>query len=253
MPRYGQLQDKRFEDMDGPAQVFEPGGTNGKASIKGLPVRPEVHANGLRREGQATGVMAEPVAVLLRDAVTIDTAVRLTGAERQTLQVAAAKGYLPSLKLGGATSPYLVRIRDVISYLARMSAFKMTRRGFKPGEDFLGFPEWLVERVRAAYPDGVSAAGTPYASEVVVPDRGGRPRIKPPEEESGSAKKTGARRSNHAPRRKRPVAQKLLKPGDFPPPGFDRTTLPKWHPLWVRPGTPEAAAPKRSRARRDPG
>lgn len=230
MPRYGQLQDQRFELMDEPAHVLEPGGTNGKATIKGLPVRPEVSATGLRREGQATGVLAEPVAVLLRDAVTIDTAVRLTGADRATLQAAAAKAYLPSLKLGGATSPYLVRIRDVISYLARMHAFKMTRGAFKPGEEFLGFPEWLVERVRATYPEGSVAAGTPYAAGVVVPDRGGRPRVTPPAEEKPKPQKSRRRRRNHAPTANRAFPA--------PPRAVDRTKLPKWHPLWVRPGTP---------------
>lgn len=240
MPRYGKVQDRRYELMDEPAQVLEPGGTNGRATIKGLPVRSEVSASGLRKEGQATGVMAEPVAVLLRDAVTIDTAVRLTGADRATLQSAAAKGYLPSLKLGGTTSPYLVRLRDVMSYLARMSAFRQTRSGFRLGKDFLGFPDWLVERVTRAYPEALSV-GTPYATAVVVPNRGGRPRIKPVAQaeevpETVATKKPAATRRTT--RRKRRAATKnVAAPKSEPKLSTQqRMRLPKWHPLWIRPG-----------------
>jgi hypothetical protein len=240
MPRYGRVQDRRFESMDGPAHVLEGGGTNGRATIKGLPVRSEVSTSGLRRDGQATGVMAEPVAVLLRDAVSIDTAVRLTGVDRATLQTAAAKGYLPSLKLGGATAPYIVRIRDVIAYLHTIASLKLQRDDFKPGRAFVGFQPWLVERIRRSYPDGAQAQGTPFAGEVVSHNRGGRPRTKPLEEEKPTDEKIVAQAPDHAPTKPKPRRRRRRRKATTAPrkPSLkERMRLPKWHPLWVRPGT----------------
>src|SRR5215471_14438498 len=175
MARYGVQQDAKLEAMDSPAHVFEAGGVNGRSGIRGVPVRSESSERGLKKEGRRIGIMSEPIAVLLRDAVSIDTAVRLTGAERITLQLAVVKGYLPSLKLGGSTSPYLVRVRDVIAYIARINAMGMQRgRGFVAGRDFVGFPPWLVERVRGTDRGRAGATrGTPYASEVVAHDQGG--------------------------------------------------------------------------------
>jgi hypothetical protein len=268
VPRYGREQDRRFARMDEPAHVFEGGGVNGRATIKGVPTRSDASGTGLVRSGQRTGLMSEPVAVVLRDAVTIDTAVRLTGADRATIQNAAAKSYLPSLKLGGATTPYLVRMRDVIAYLARATRERRLRTGtagkggFQPGRDFLGFPPWLVERVKLAYQDGAVVTGTPFATEVITPNRGGRPRIRPPKTETQSGEKPIKAVRDHAPtkRRKRrrarspkgPQAPALVQAAvSVPPPALperpkaaprppkvvDPTTLPKWHPLWRRPGT----------------
>src|SRR5262245_11995725 len=115
-----------FDALDEPEHTLKYGGINGEAGIPGMP---GLVRNGDRQlETRRFGLNSEPVPVLLRDAVTIDTAVRLTGISRLTLQDACHRKRVPCLKLGPDNAPYLVRLRDVVVYLATMWTEARARR-----------------------------------------------------------------------------------------------------------------------------
>src|SRR5213078_4437851 len=71
-------------ELDTPTQALKPGGANELASVAGVPGRPEKPGQGLQL--WAKGVLfAEPIAVVMRDAVTPETAERLLGVDRRSL------------------------------------------------------------------------------------------------------------------------------------------------------------------------
>jgi hypothetical protein len=240
--------------LDEPKHALEHGGISGQATIPGMPTgSPGRHgeAGGHHRR---LGIVSEPVPVLMRDAVTIDTAVRLTGVQRVTLQRAALDGRLPVLKLGPGREPYLVRLRDVVTYLATMWTTGRARAEQAAGGfEYVGFPNWLVEQVADRWPSGelfepsmlgkweprkatINRGGRPQGYS---PGRGwtkagkrlGRPPKPRPPATSATEEKRGAPEHDHV--QATPVAAAALQ-GEAQP-TIDPTTLPKWHPLWRRP------------------
>ena len=241
--------------LDEPKHALEYGGKSGQATIRGMPT------GSPGRHGEATGhstrigVVSEPVPVLMRDAVTIDTAVRLTGVRRETLQRAALDGRLPVLKLGPEREPYLVRMRDVVTFLVTMWTTGRARVAMNNGDfEYVGFPRWLVEQVADRWPAGElfepSMLGRWEPRKATI-NRGGRPegyspgrgwskagkRLGRPPRDDKKNKATQPAQANSPsaveekggpPERDHVQATPVEQP-------VDPTTLPKWHPLWRRP------------------
>jgi hypothetical protein len=248
--------------LDTPTQALKPGGANELASVAGVPGRPEKPGQGLQL--WAKGVLfAEPIAVVMRDAVTPETAERLLGIDRRSLARSIHAGYLPAIKLGTGTVPFLVRLRDVVQWVRSIERSSRVRPGNRlkgqrdPNTGYIGFEPWLVERLRHHYPDQVlaheQASVTPYAGRVRPVSRGGRPQKMvavepnpPGDAESGADEKSAPAGADHAPAGA-PVGA-LVGSAVAGITEEDRYRLPKWHPLWLR--RPEAEAPARTRPRR---
>lgn len=240
-----QRREVYLRKLDEPRHALEYGGETGHATIRGVPTGSPGGQGEAVTHSRRIGVVSEPVPVLLRDAVTIDTAVRLTGVKRETLQRAAMKGILPALKLGPSREPYLVRLRDVVTYLVTMWTFKRARNTLNAGDfEYVGFPAWLVEEVAAVWPAGT--AFTPGAWEPRNADvkRGGRPQgYSPGRGWTKAGKKLG--RPFRDPSKNVPPATLVVEEKRGSPERdhsqaapaeqkVDPTTLPKWHPLWRR-------------------
>lgn len=255
MPSQGKslARDKFFEAMDGPEHVLHYGGINGEASIPGMPG--VVRSGDRQLETKRFGLNSEPVPVMLRDAVTIDTAVRLTGISRITLQQAAHEGRLPVLKLGPDNAPYLVRLRDVVVYLATMWTDRRTRKELTDENTYLGFPEWLVRHLSESWPDNRPFNPGKWEGGPVKINRGGRPPGYNPAMAGRPGFSKRGKRLGRPPAGGWPEAQKKEEPGVSPTPPLNPTAgdqpvtqstppadltrpekLPKWHPQWVRPG-----------------
>lgn len=257
MPSQGRsvARDKFFETLDEPEHVLTYGGINGEASVPGMPGR--VGSHDAQRETVRYGLHSEPVPVMLRDAVTIDTAVRLTGVNRITLQRAAHDGQLPHLKLGPDNAPYLVRLRDVIVYMITMWTDKRARAEMTEDNEYLGFPEWLVNHVSDGWPDRAAFKPGKWQGGPVKINRGGRPKGYNPVMAgrpgfSKAGKRLGRppvggwpeapveaqkREGPDEPAPPRAADTEPLEPVTSGAPGHstvDPTTLPKWHPQWRR-------------------
>ena len=171
--------------------------------------------------------------------MTIETAVRLTGIARGTLAQAASQGNLPVLKTGPGPAPYLIRMRDIITYIVTMWTERRARKELTEGERYIGFPEWLVAEISESWPDNRAFNPGHWQAEAVKIKRGGRPRSRglmhphnPKLPGSEKAVPDGGNQPQEAP----------LVVDEGPPsveitgrPTADPTTLPKWHPLWRRP------------------
>ena len=253
--------------LDTPTQALKPGGANELASVAGVPGRPERPGQGLQL--WAKGILfAEPVAVVMRDAVTPETAERLLGVDRRALARSIKAGYVPAIKLGTGTVPFLVRLRDVVQWVrsversSRVRPMNRVKGQRDPNTGYIGFEPWLVEHLRHHYPDQVlaheQASVTAYASAVKPVSRGGRPQkmveVEPnPPEENQPDEKTAPVDPDHA-----PTGAILAAPATAAPQApqvaqvqitaEDRYRLPKWHPLWLR--RPGEAASARIRPRR---
>lgn len=240
----GEVRDRFLEALDEPRHALEYGGVSGEATIQGIPTGTADRPG--ERSGRLTaklGIVTEPVPVLMRDAVTIDTAVRLTGISRMTLQRAAQNGNLPVLKLGPDTAPYVVRLRDVITYLVTMWTERRARKELTDGDQYIGFPEWLVREVAESWPEHRAFKPGKWQAGPVKVNRGGRPRgYSPSDPHNPGFSVHGVRQGRP---RKTDGGQKKEPPGAYqpqaaqdapdPPEPTDRTKLPKWHPLWQRP------------------
>lgn len=255
MPSQGRslARDKFFETLDEPEHTLTFGGINGEATVTGVPGTVQGRHD-TRLETQRYGLHGEPVVVYLRDAVTIDTAVRLTGISRLTLQRAAHDGRLPHLKLGPDNAPYLVRLRDVIVYLTTMWVDKRARKELTDDNHYLGFPEWLVNHISDSWPDRAAFKPGKWQGGYVKINRGGNA---PGVNHSDPNRPGYSRKGNRIGRKPRggwPEEQKKEAPGSPPAPPEpqpehpepaatngeaqstpDRTKLPKWHPDWQRP------------------
>jgi hypothetical protein len=244
----GAQRDLFLEALDEPRHALEYGGVNGEATIKGIPTG-RIGDDTYR--SKKLGVVMEPVPVLMRDAVTIDTAVRLLGVSRITLQRAAQGGRLPVLKTGPDNAPYVVRLRDVVTYLVTMWTERRARREFNEGM-YLGFPEWLAREVAESWPDNKPYRPGNWEARVVNISRGGRPKGYSPGRAGFNGYSKNGVKLGRPP--KIPVQEKAVPPeGNHPqavpesPPATpttpaiqeqtDPTRLPKWHPQWRRPGT----------------
>lgn len=260
MPQSEETQERKrrayLDELDQPAHALTAGGINGAAGINGVPGRPDGSPHGLQLMAKGV-VYAEPVAVVLRDAVTIETAERLLGADRRMLNRSVRSGYLPAIKLGPGTVPYLVRLRDVAWWMAQRASSSRSRRqkmlDSNKGDEntgYIGFQPWLVEQVRHHNPGVVlEAAGsvTPYAAKTRrFVNRGGRPPKLAPGPEIPADEKTVSDAPNHAPETAKPQPVKIAAdPIGLTP--EQRRRLPKWHPLWLR---PDSAGPAPIRPRR---
>ena len=242
-------RDLFLDALDEPRHALEYGGINGEATIQGVPTGTADRPGEQGYRNKKLGVVMEPIPVLLRDAVTIDTAVRLTGISRLTLQNAAAKGALPVLKTGPGTSPYLVRIRDVVTYLITMWTERRARK--EAGGKYVGFPSWLVDEVEKEWPPSRLFRPGNWESREVKINRGGRPRGYSPKDigrpgysvngvKLGRKPRTDPAEKATPPEENHPPAASDV-PSDVSPepttPAIDRSRLPKWHPLWRRSGT----------------
>jgi hypothetical protein len=251
-------RDEYLESLDEPRHALEYGGVNERATIRGVPVPVGPSEEGhYFAANKNLGVVLEPVPVLLRDAVTLDTATRLTGCARATLQHGAKNGSLPVLKLGPGSSPYLVRLRDVFTYLITMYTEQRARAERPEGPQFLGFPEWLVREVSESWPDRAAFKPGHWQGGPVKINRGGRPRgyspgkgfsrngvrlgrppgKKPEAEGIPVGENSEAPEGNHPPAPAEVVAVVAEEPAPPPDPQVDVSRLPKWHPLWRRPGS----------------
>ena len=243
MPTYADQRDAFLETLDEPKHALEYGGVNGQATIQGVATGSNDRANELGQRRKQLGVVMEPVPVLMRDAVTLDTAVRLLGINRVTIQHAAKSGIIPALKTGPGNAPYLVRLRDVVTYMVMMWTQRRARRKPVEGDLYRGFPEWLVREVAEAWPAHSVVRPGHWQARYIRVSRGGRtsvveggrPTARDPERPGYSAagkrlgrppkpesEKEGPPENNHS------QAAPAAEP-------FDPTTLPKWHPLWRRP------------------
>lgn len=239
-------RDVFLESLDEPRHALEYGGINGLATIHGVPTGSSNRPGEAQSRNRQVGVVMEPVPVLMRDAVTIDTAVRLTGISRITLQRAAQAGNLPVMKMGPDNAPYIVRLRDVVTYLTTMWTERRYRRESPTGRDFIGFPDWLVREVAESWPENRPYRPGKWEGRAVKLNRGGRPRgYSPGKGYSVNGKKLGRPRKAEAvfleDKKEGPLEsnhpQEALPSVPATPEQIDRTKLPKWHPLWVRPGT----------------
>lgn len=257
--------ERYFESLDQPDHALNYGGRNELATIRGVPLRSQVNNPGLE-------IYFEPVPVLLRDVVTVDTAVRLTGCSRESLQHAAYHGRLPVLKTGPGTGPYLVRLRDVFTYLLTMQYQARNRRDMPGGDTYLGFQSWLVERIEEHWPKGRPYIPGRWEGRKVKINRGGRPKGyspgmvfsvhgkrlgRPPKEgwpeDRGEdvekvhvpapESKKGETPGRDHPQVTAQAPPPVAAPAPPPPnetvaepqePPLDPTALPKWHPLWQR-------------------
>lgn len=250
MPIYAEVRDEFLEKLDEPRHTLEYGGVNGQATIQGVATGGNGRAGELGQRRKNLGVVMEPVPVMMRDAVTLDTAVRLLGINRVTVQRAAKRGDIPALKTGPGNAPYLVRLRDVLTYLLTMQTERRARKEFAPGDLYRGFPEWLVREVAEAWPANSVVRVGHWQPKYVRVNRGGRPRIKdggrptardperpgysasgarlgrPPKPKGQEDEKAEPPESNHSQAAPEPQTDA---------PQIDPTTLPKWHPLWRRP------------------
>jgi hypothetical protein len=244
--------------LDTPTQALKPGGANELASVAGVPGRPERPGQGLQL--WAKGILfAEPIAVVMRDAVTPETAERLLGIDRRALARSIKAGYVPAIKLGTGTVPFLVRLRDVVQWVrsiersSRVRPMNRVKGQRDPNTGYIGFEPWLVEHLRHHYPDQVlaheQASVTAFASAVKPVSRGGRPQKmvevepNPPDDaESPADEKTAPARTDHAQEGAVATAPQMQITAE------DRYRLPKWHPLWLR--RPGEAASARIRPRR---
>ena len=250
--RREEARDLYLESLDEPRHVLEYGGVNGEATIKGMPTGNDRPGESSVRS-QKLGIHSEPVPVMMRDVVSIDTAVRLTGINRQTLQVAARRGALPVLKLGPDTAPYVLRLRDVITYLVTMFTEQKARQESPVGDMYLGFPEWLVNNLSDAWPTNRAFTPGDWQAKRVNRNRGGRPRgyspgmgfskttgVKLGRPPKGETPKIQAEEKQTPPEGNHPQAA-VASPQAEPEPQIDPTKLPKWHPQWRRPeALPEA-------------
>ena len=168
-------KDLYLESLDKPDHATEYGGLNGSATINGIPGGADVKLPPGDRS-RVLGLHMEPVPVMLRDAVTIETAVRLTGIARGTLAQAASRGNLPVLKTGPGPAPYLVRMRDLITYIVTMWTERRARKEMTEEDKYLGFPEWLVAEVSESWPDDRAFNPGHWQPTEVKVKRGGRPR-----------------------------------------------------------------------------
>jgi len=242
MPSQGKAiaRDRFLEAMDEPKHTLEYGGINGEATIKGVV---SVESNGrLVSRTPKLDVHMEPVPVLLRDAVTIDTAVRLTGISRLTLQRAAFDKRLPVIKTGPDNAPYLVRIRDVIIYLCSMWGAGRVRRELTDENAYLGFPEWFAREISESWPENRPYTPGHWQGGYVKINKGGRPQgYSPKDPENPGFSKNGVRLGRPPSPESEKGEEAPEDHSEAPPPAapeVDRTTLPKWHPQYVRPGTP---------------
>lgn len=260
MPSQGKAiaRDKFFEAMDEPRHTLDYGGINGEATIKGV-ISVDSQGKSLSRTPKLD-VHMEPVPVLLRDAVTIDTAVRLTGISRLTLQRAAFDGRMPVIKTGPDNAPYLVRLRDVVIFLCSMWGAGRVRRELTEENAYLGFPEWFAREISESWPENKPYTPGKWQGGYVKINKGGRPKGyspndpenpgfskngvrlgRPPLSESEKGEEAPEDHSEAPPPEPQPVAATqgpVLEPAT-PVPAVDRTTLPKWHPQYVRPKTPQ--------------
>jgi len=258
-------RDKRRDDflnlLDSPPHALKAGGVNDQATINGVPGRPEREGVGLQLWAKGV-IYAEPVAVVLRDAVTPEAAERLLGVDRRALARSIRAGYVPAIKLGTGTVPFLVRLRDVVQWVRQTERSTRVRpmnrnKGAKdPNTGYVGFQPWLVEHLRHHFPEQVLAheqgAATPYADRVRPVSRGGRPQIMIPVEPNPPSGNPADEKpveggADHAPA---PPPPRPPAPAT-PTPALtqeQRYRLPKWHRLWLR--RPEVAAPTRTQPRR---
>lgn len=249
-----------LEGLDSPPQAIKAGGTNDLATISGVPGRPEREGQGLQLWAKGV-IYAEPIAVVMRDAVTPETAERLLGIERRALARSIRAGYVPAIKLGTGTVPFLVRLRDVVQWVRNTERSTRARPGNRvkgqrdENTGFIGFQPWLVEHLRHHYPETVLAHeeghATPYAERVRPVSRGGRPQKMVPADENPADEKTATPDADHAPG----VAAPSPAVGGESSPARQaelsaeqRYRLPKWHRLWLRRPGEEAQA--RTRLRR---
>ena len=237
-------KDRYFDNLDKPEHTLEYGGLNGAATIRGVPVnKPD--------EGQyhskKAGLHSEPVPVVMRDAVTIETAVRLTGIARETLAQAVHNGNIPALKTGPGPAPYLIRMRDIITYMITMWTERRARRESSADGMYLGFPEWIAREVAESWPEDSAYKPGKWEPREIKLNRGGRPRgYSPGKGISVHGKALGRPRKEVPASPEMPQEEKPTPPRDSHPQAasavpaaaaVDPTTLPKWHPLWRRPGT----------------
>jgi len=235
-------KDLYLDNLDKPEHTLEYGGLNGQATVRGVPLTDD----GRVSPQTVRGLHSEPVAVVMRDAVTIETAIRLTGIARETLARAVFAGRVPALKTGPGTAPYLVRLRDVITYLITMWTERRARKESSEDGKYLGFPEWLAREVSEGWPeDQPYKPGNWQATEIKV-NRGGRPRGYSPGKGVSVHGKPLGRPRKVAPGTENPGSEMTTPPeGSHPPaapgdPPLDPTTLPKWDPRWRRPDPPAA-------------
>jgi len=229
-----------------------PGGINGAATIQGVPTGSPGSSH-FHVKHERLGVQMEPIAVLMRDAVTIDTAVRLLGIGRDTIQNGCAQGRLPALKLGPGKAPWMVRLRDVLLYVVTMYAGTRKKLNYLDGGEgeiptYIGFPEWLVREVSESWPESIPFAPGKWEPREIKINRGGRPRGFSPGKgySTTTGKKLGRPPGSKADTMMSPKPRPApadAPPGGLPPAapaagdGPDAATLPKWHPQWRRPGT----------------
>jgi hypothetical protein len=176
MPSQGKsiARDLFFEEMDQPRHALNYGGINGEATIKGV-VSVDSKGNAINRAPKLD-VHMEPVPVLMRDAVTNDTAVRLTGVSRLTLQRAAHEGRMPVIKTGPDNAPYLVRLRDVVIFLCSMWGAGRVRRELTEENAYLGFPEWFAREISESWPESRPYTPGNWQGGYVKINKGGRPK-----------------------------------------------------------------------------
>ena len=255
MPSQGKAiaRDRFFEAMDEPNHALNFGGINGEATIKGV-ISVDSSGKALSRTPKLD-VHMEPVPVLLRDAVTIDTAVRLTGISRLTLQRAAFDGRVPVIKTGPDNAPYLIRLRDVIIYLCSMWGAGRVRRELTEENAYLGFPEWLAREISESWPEHKPYTPGKWEGGYVKISKGGRPKGYSPSDPDNPGFSTNGKRMGRPPKIDSPESEKgepvpgdhsMVAPEAAPlpaepaaAPAVDRTTLPKWHPQYVRPTSPQ--------------
>lgn len=242
-------RDLYMDNLDKPEHTLEYGGLNGSATIRGVPVGPEDKP---QFNSKKAGLHSEPIAVVMRDAVTIETAIRLTGIARGTLAQAVFRGNIPALKTGPGPAPYLVRVRDLITYMITMWSERRARKESAIDNQYIGFPEWIAREVSESWPEDQPYKPGRWQADAIRVNRGGRPRgyspgkgvsvhgkalgrprkdppIAPPGAETPAAEKAVPPEGNH------PQAAPTgpVKQDDSSPP-YDPTKLPKWDPRWRR-------------------
>ena len=239
--------------LDSPPQALTPGGANEQATVPGVPGRPEKAGQGLQLWAKGV-IYAEPVAVVLRDAVTPETAERLLGVDRRQLARSIRAGYVPAVKLGTGTVPFLVRLRDVVQWvrLTERSSRRRPQNRVKGQRDentgYIGYEPWLVDHLRHHYPDQVLAHeqghATPYGDKVRGVARGGRPQKMIPVEPNPPDEKTAPPATDHARGTESVGAGRATEVREHPELTPEaRYRLPKWHPLWLRRPAEAAIAP----------
>lgn len=244
-----------FALLDSPTQALKAGGANELAGIPGVPGRPEKPGQGLQLWAKGL-IYAEPVAVVMRDAVTPETAERLLGVDRRQLARSIRSGYVPAVKLGTGTVPHLVRLRDVVQWIRQNERSTRSRPHIRvkgqrdENTGYIGFEPWLVEHLRHHHPEQVLAHedgdATPYAARVRPVKRGGRPQKMVAVEAQPVAPNPADEKTAPGAPDDAPGAVGTGEVGRSRPPEPELTVeqryrLPKWHRLWLRaPGAAQA-------------